>query len=807
MSRLLSEHAIRSIQNYGLMSMKTSSYKLCLLGLSPFLIGILQAQVEIPPLPEVTTGPKNPFSIYGPDWNTFNDVCPPLITLSDGSGVMTITSAGNNSRFVGPDLNHLVETDSSVSYKDAPGDNGAWHNQPGSFATKNGGGGYGSLIWISTLDYAKDGQMVGFLIGNRIAATTETWNGVGVSTDQGRTWQLLGEIPVGGCSVVEAPSDSGFYWYTIGDTAADNGKGTGEMLYASKEIHGAPGSWYVWNGPDTWVPISMQSDLKNTGTPLPTLKNSGFDYRATIIDDQYLAKQNGQAHEYLICSGTPSRVGRLSYDCIHWSDTFQFQADSGPNMYYNRIWDASSGGDVVGGQDLVEIWLSNLGSAPALTSRGMSQAVIHLGPLSVPDAPVIRDALENARIVPSVSLSWLGTQAQTYDIFRKSGQGGFAKIDTVPVTGYYTDYCDYQVTPGTAYQYYVVANNSVGSSPPSNLVKASASQIALYYGLQSQQEGDFLDGTKATEPGNYPLLVQTKSPGPGVEWLCTSKEPKQCTVTNVATQLVLCFDPNVKTTPHDSKYGGAGRVSMAAPDGSANQLWKIDAFDFRYMKLPMEIDNVAASQCLEDVGPNTGDIFLAKYKYPWNADRFAIVPLGQPNGAVVINASFETPRLPPGTTFQYKTEFNGWTFLPFGPDKAGDASGLVCTSVVPDGRQCAFIERQGSISQEVKWFPGSYTLSLAAVQSPRIPGVLEAISVQLDGVELGTITPSGPHFASYSVGPFQVSEAKPLHEGSVANHTLSLVGTGTSTGAVIGVDMVQVKGAPSNWGRSSSAKN
>ncbi len=64
-------------------------------------------------------GPQTPYHLYGPDNIYMNDVTPPLIALSDETGLMCISSAGNIARFVGPDLDHLNETNSAVTFTDA----------------------------------------------------------------------------------------------------------------------------------------------------------------------------------------------------------------------------------------------------------------------------------------------------------------------------------------------------------------------------------------------------------------------------------------------------------------------------------------------------------------------------------------------------------------------------------------------------------------------------------------------------------------------------------------------------------------
>jgi hypothetical protein len=122
---------------------------------------------------------------------------------------------------------------------------------------------------------------------------------------------------------------------------------------------------------------------------------------------------------------------------------------------------------------------------------------------------------------------------------------------------------------------------------------------------------------------------------------------------------------------------------------------------------------------------------------------------------------FATPSLLAGR-YAYDPAGSPWTFTgQAGLASNGSAFG---NPPAPLGRQVAFLQGIGSISQTVDLAAGTYVLSLLAAQRP---GNQQTFEFLVDGAVVATITPSGSQFALYTTSLFTVTEG---------SHTIQFVG-------------------------------
>jgi len=133
----------------------------------------------------------------------------------------------------------------------------------------------------------------------------------------------------------------------------------------------------------------------------------------------------------------------------------------------------------------------------------------------------------------------------------------------------------------------------------------------------------------------------------------------------------------------------------------------------------------------------------------------------------ISDGSFEVPSLT-AATYQYNPTGTPWEFS----GSAGVAynrSGFTTGNAsAPDGYQVAFLQATGSISQSVYLDAGAYNISLLAAQRAKCQTSYQQIEVLVDGVCVGTITPTSKSFGSYQTENFEITTA--------GLHTIEFVG-------------------------------
>ena len=92
----------------------------------------------------------------------------------------------------------------------------------------------------------------------------------------------------------------------------------------------------------------------------------------------------------------------------------------------------------------------------------------------------------------------------------------------------------------------------------------------------------------------------------------------------------------------------------------------------------------------------------------------------------------------------------------------------------PQGTQVAFLQTTGSFSQTVAgWAAGSYVLTFDAAQRGNYQASHQDFQVLVDGTVVGTFTPSGTSYQSYSTAAFTVT---------AGSHTIKFQGLDSAGG-------------------------
>ena len=132
-----------------------------------------------------------------------------------------------------------------------------------------------------------------------------------------------------------------------------------------------------------------------------------------------------------------------------------------------------------------------------------------------------------------------------------------------------------------------------------------------------------------------------------------------------------------------------------------------------------------------------------------------------PVSAVVSDSSFETP----AGTSALGRNVGGWNFT----TSTGRATARRTASGIAgyggynnyytqDGKQAAYIQGNGTMWQDVYFADaGNYTLSFLAAARDACKAAGIRSMVQIDGVNVGTITPTDIHYQAYQTNAFSVT--------------------------------------------------
>ena len=126
----------------------------------------------------------------------------------------------------------------------------------------------------------------------------------------------------------------------------------------------------------------------------------------------------------------------------------------------------------------------------------------------------------------------------------------------------------------------------------------------------------------------------------------------------------------------------------------------------------------------------------------------------------ISGSGFESPAVGSGSyrAFQYGPTGSPWTFSD-AAGVSGNGSGFTSGNLnAPEGRQVAFLQRNGSLSQMISgWAAGTYQISFAAAQRGNYQASRQDFQVLVDGQDVGTYTPIGTSYARYTTTAFTVA--------------------------------------------------
>jgi hypothetical protein len=132
-----------------------------------------------------------------------------------------------------------------------------------------------------------------------------------------------------------------------------------------------------------------------------------------------------------------------------------------------------------------------------------------------------------------------------------------------------------------------------------------------------------------------------------------------------------------------------------------------------------------------------------------NATLFAI-------GDPIADSGFEQVQVGAGQ-FKYRPTGSPWTFTGSSGISGNNSAFTSGNPAAPQGVQVAILQQKGSFSQSVAgWAPGSYELSFYAAQRGNLASN-ENFEVLVDGTVVGTFTPSGTSYRTYTTSAFNVA--------------------------------------------------
>ncbi len=140
-------------------------------------------------------------------------------------------------------------------------------------------------------------------------------------------------------------------------------------------------------------------------------------------------------------------------------------------------------------------------------------------------------------------------------------------------------------------------------------------------------------------------------------------------------------------------------------------------------------------------------------------DEVALTQITTPS---IADPGFEQVRVGTGK-FQYRPAGSQWTFGQ-GTGIAGNNSGFTAGNPpAPQGSQVAFLQELGSITQTVSGYAaGSYVLTFDAAQRGNNGTSEQNFNVLVNGTVVGTFTPSGTSYQSYSTAAFSLNTVGPI---------------------------------------------
>jgi hypothetical protein len=140
--------------------------------------------------------------------------------------------------------------------------------------------------------------------------------------------------------------------------------------------------------------------------------------------------------------------------------------------------------------------------------------------------------------------------------------------------------------------------------------------------------------------------------------------------------------------------------------------------------------------------------------------------------ASVADTGFELPSLP-NSGYRYNPTGSAWTFVGSAGLAANGSPFTASNPAAPQGRQVAFIQRNGSFRQVANFAAGAYSIQFAAAQRA-FGSNFQTVQVLVDGKVVGSFNSiSGTNYVSYATSTFNLT---------AGDHTITFQGTNLATG-------------------------
>jgi hypothetical protein len=182
-----------------------------------------------------------------------------------------------------------------------------------------------------------------------------------------------------------------------------------------------------------------------------------------------------------------------------------------------------------------------------------------------------------------------------------------------------------------------------------------------------------------------------------------------------------------------------------------------------------------------EVDPSNGTSYWAANEYAIATTDLSLPNWGTwianfqvgPAAVVIGDAGFEQPVVGAGK-YQYDPTGSPWAFAGSSGISGNNSGFTAGNPPAPEGVQVAFLQGKGSFSQSVAgWAAGSYTLTFDAAQRGNHQASKQDFEVLVDGVVVGTFTPSGTSYQSYTTAVFTVTAGA---------HTITFLGLDSAGG-------------------------
>ena len=173
-------------------------------------------------------------------------------------------------------------------------------------------------------------------------------------------------------------------------------------------------------------------------------------------------------------------------------------------------------------------------------------------------------------------------------------------------------------------------------------------------------------------------------------------------------------------------------------------------------------------------------------------DNVALIQDTTALAASMSDGGFESETISGSAPADYTYDPTGsvWTYAGESGVSGNGSAFTYMNPNAPQGSQVAFLQSAGSISQAIfVATAGNYSISLSAAQRTYSSGGAQSVQVLVDGVLVGTLTPSSINYQSLATGSFALT---------AGSHTITLQGTasGDATAFVDNLAITQSTTSP-----------